>query len=419
MKCEKIGTYCEVISGYAFKSRDWQDEGVPVIKIANISNGCGIVVDESLQYVDDSFCNILDKKYHIGRGDILISLTGGHIDQSSCMVGRTCRSSTNRVYLLNQRAGKIIPFDTVDRDYLYYLFTTKAIKYDIASRAHGTAQANISPKDIKNIKYAFPSISIQCKIASILSKYDDLIENNNKRIKILEQMAENLYKEWFVRFRFPGHENTRFDNELPCGWEFKRLGEFGISLDSGSRPSEAVDNSLTTGVPSLGAAAIKGLAEFDYSSVQYITDEYYNKMKRGRFDGNAIFIYKIGASIGKITIFRNDFPFKTFAANGNVFIMKSNNFSYQNYLYFTLHQKEYFYLMQNLNRSTAQPSLAQSDITRIKVTIPSENIVKQFNAIIEPIFVEVFQLAKVNKNLAQQRNMLLPRLMSGKLKVKV
>lgn len=418
MEYEKLGTYCDVISGYAFKSADWQDEGVPVIKIGNISNGYDVILDESTQYVDESFCDNLDKKYRIENGDILISLTGSHINQPNSMVGRSCRSYTDRLYLLNQRAGKIIPFDTVDKDYLYYLFTTKAIKYDIANRAYGGAnQVNVSPKDIKNIKWGFPEISIQRKIADILCKYDALIHNNNKRIKVLEQMAESLYKEWFVRFRFPGHENVEFVDDLPREWEVKRLGEFGISLDTGSRPSGGVDDSLTEGVPSLGAEAVKGLAEFDYSSVKYIPHEYYGKMKRGKFDGNAIMVYKDGAYIGKTTIFRNGFPFKIFAANEHVFLMRANNFVYQDYLYFTLHQKEYFYLMQNLNRNAAQPGLAQPDIKRIKITVPPENVVMQFNAIIEPIFDEVFQLAKANRNIAQQRDRLLPRLMSGKLEV--
>ena len=418
MEYEKMGTYCDVISGYAFKSADWQDEGVPVIKIGNISNGYDVILDESTQYVDESFCSKLDKKYRIKNGDILISLTGSHINQPNSMVGRSCRNYTDRLYLLNQRAGKVIPFDTVDKDYLYYLFTTKAIKYDIANRAYGGAnQVNVSPKDIKNIKWAFPKISIQRRIADILSKYDALIENNKKRIKVLEQMAGNLYKEWFVRFRFPGYENVEFVDDLPREWEIKRLGEFGITLDTGSRPSGGVDDSLTEGVPSLGAEAVKGLAEFDYSSVKYIPHEYYNKMKRGKFDGNAILVYKDGAYIGKTTIFRNEFPFKIFAANEHVFLMKANNFVYQNYLYFTLHQKEYFYLMQNLNRNAAQPGLAQPDIKRIKITVPSENVIRQFNAIIEPMFDEVFQLAKANRNIAQQRDMLLPRLMSGKLEV--
>lgn len=102
------------------------------------------------------------------------------------------------------------------------MLSTKAVKYDIANRAYGGAnQVNVSPKDIKKIKWDFPTIDIQEKISKILSTYDELIENNNKRIKLLEQMAENLYKEWFVRFRFPNHENTEFENGIPKGWEIK------------------------------------------------------------------------------------------------------------------------------------------------------------------------------------------------------
>lgn len=418
MKYEKLGVYCDVISGYAFKSTDWQDEGIPVIKIGNISDGYDIIIDEETQCVDYSFSDKIAQKYQIEKGDILISLTGSHINQPNSMVGRSCRNYAERLYLLNQRAGKVIPFDSVDKDYLYYLLSTKAIKYAIANRAYGGAnQVNVSPKDIKNIKWIFPQKSIQTGIATILSKYDKLIHNNNKRIRILEKMAEALYKEWFVRFRFPGYENTQFKNDTPCGWEVKRLEDFGISLDSGSRPSGGIDDSLNEGIPSLGAEAVKGLAEFDYSSIKYIPYEYYSKMRHGKFDGNAILIYKDGAYIGKTTFFRNGFPFERFAANEHIFLMQANNHVYQNYLYFTLHQKEYFYLMQNLNRNSAQPGLAQPDIKRIKISVPLEEVVEQFNKVIEPIFDEVFQLAKSNKVLAQQRDMLLPRLMSGKLEV--
>ena len=121
---------------------------------------------------------------------------------------------------------------------MYYLLSTKAVKYDIANRAYGGAnQVNVSPKDIKKIKWDFPTIDIQEKISKILSTYDELIENNNKRIKLLEQMAENLYKEWFVRFRFPNHENTEFENGIPKGWEIKKLfdvlDEYQMAIKNG------------------------------------------------------------------------------------------------------------------------------------------------------------------------------------------
>ena len=305
--------------------------------------------------------------------------------------------------------------DNIDTKYLYYAVQLKLNQ--MRSNASGTATKFLTKPILDNINIEYRRIDEQRCISSILSAYDDLIENNNRRIKILEQMAENLYKEWFVRFRFPGHEQAEFENGIPKGWNISRLCELGISLDSGSRPKGGIDSSLKEGVPSLGAEAIQDIAQFDYSSVKYIPYDYYDKMKRGKFDGNAIFLYKDGAYIGKTTIFRNKFPFEQFAVNEHVFMIKANNSEYQNYLYLTLHQAEYFNQMQNLNRNAAQPGLSQGDIANIKIDVPSEPVVSLFNEIVDPIYDEIFELAKKNKNLTKQRDMLLPRLMSGKLEV--
>ena len=230
-------------------------------------------------------------------------------------------------------------------------------------------------------------------------------------------MAENLYKEWFVRFRFPEYETVEFEGKSPKCWNQLRLDQFGIQLESGARPKGGINSSIDDGVPSLGAESVKGLAEFDYSDVKLIPEEFYRKLKRGKNRGNHILIYKDGAYIGKVTLFKYGFPFERFAINEHVFFMNSIRAEYQNYLYFTLKQTSYFTLMQNLNRNAAQPGLSQLDINRIKIIEPDQVTVISFNDIIEPILKKVFQLAKKNHLLIKQRDMLLPRLMSGKLEV--
>ena len=402
---EKLELHCDVISGYAFSTSDWREEGIPVVKIGNISNGEDILCDEQTQYVDESFLAKLDEKYHISKGDLLISLTGSHINQPNSMVGRTCRSLTDRKYLLNQRAGKVLPFDNTNKNYLYYLLSTKAVKYDIANRAYGGAnQVNVSPKDIKKLKWEFPDLEIQKKIAGVLSTYDELIENNNQRIAILAQMAENLYKEWFIRRK---NEN----------WKLVKLSQFGYSLESGSRPKGGIDSFLQEGYPSLGAEAIGELGKFDFSTAKLIPEDFYKKMKRGLGKDKDILLYKDGAYIGKVTLFMDDFPYKDYAVNEHVFLMRSNNPIYQYYLYFTLALPQYFTQMQNLNRNAAQPGLTGKDIDIIKLYLPDEEIAKKFNTTIEPMLHKIFSLAKQNKNLKKQRDLLLPRLMSGKLEV--
>lgn len=413
---EKLGAHCTVISGYAFKSADLQyDEDVPVIKIGNISNGGNIIIDDDTQTVSTGFMSLANK-YHVKKGDILISLTGSHMNQPNSMVGRSCRSYDDEVYLLNQRAGKvIINAKNTDASYMYYLLCTQAMKGAIVNRAYGAAnQVNVSPTDIMNIKWDFPKKEEQKRIGSILENYDTLIQKNIKRIKLIEGLMEELYKEWFVRFRFPGFEKAVFDDEgKPTAWEVKRLHEFGITMESGSRPSGGIDDSLSEGIPSLGAESVKGLAEYDYGNERLIPLQYYNKMKRGKNSGNDILVYKDGAYIGKVTLFRDEFPYKEFAVNEHVFLITAVKSDYQNYLYFTLHQGAYFTLMQNLNRNAAQPGLSKPDMERIKITVPDEKTIKLFNDIIEPMMASVFTIAKQNKVLMDERDMLLPRLMSG------
>ena len=319
-------------------------------------------------------------------------------------------SCSNDVLILKAKKG-------IDPKFLYYVLSDNNFFNYNTVTSKGTKMPRGSKKAI--MKYLVPNLDLssQRRIASILSAYDNLIENNNKRIRLLEQMAENLYKEWFVRFRFPGYEKTEFENGLPKGWEERKIGDWGIMLDTGNRPKGGIDDSLSDGIPSLGAEAIKNLASFDYSSTRYIPREFYDKMKRGRNTGNDILLYKDGAYIGKVTLFRDGFPFSEYAINEHVFFISPMAKDYNTYLYFTLHQEAYFSLMQNLNRNAAQPGLSRPDIERVKIIVPSVSIINEYNLIVEPMLSNIFKLAKQNTLLAKQRDLLLPRLMSGKLEV--
>lgn len=174
---------------------------------------------------------------------------------------------------------------------------------------------------------------------------------------------------------------------------------------------------MKDGYPSLGAECIKELASFDYSSVRLVPKIFYDGLKRGKNTGNDILLYKDGAYIGKVTMFRDKFPYAHYAINEHVFFVSPKDKEYKNYLYFTLHQYEYFQLMQNLNRNAAQPGLSRGDVERIKMVIPSWDIITLYNNNVEPILKVIFKLAKQNTLLARQRDLLLPRLISGKLEV--
>ncbi|MCX4324886.1 MAG: restriction endonuclease subunit S [Lachnospiraceae bacterium] len=222
---EKLGKYIDILSGFAFKSKDFSNTGVPVIKIKNITPP--YVSLEDVTYVPNDIAT-QQKKFQVHYGDILIALTGSHINQMASVVGRIAKVNFFDKALLNQRVGKIYIVDdtSCNLDYVYYFLSQEKVKIELASKAGGAAnQANISPTDVKNLQIPFPSKAIQDRIADILLAYDNLIENNQKQIKLLEEAARRLYKEWFVDLRFPGYETTPVVDGVPEGWAKVEVGD--------------------------------------------------------------------------------------------------------------------------------------------------------------------------------------------------
>lgn len=412
MEKVKLGNILHIKHGFAFKGDYFTSEntGKIVLTPGNFSLKGGF--QKSDKYTkEENF----PSEYILKPGDLIVTMTD--LSKEIDTIGFSALiPNDEKIYLHNQRIGLVtIKDDNYDCEYIYWLMRTKHYQRSIANTSNGATVHHTSPNRIYKYQFDKISLPLQRRIASILSAYDNLIEANSRRIKILEQMAENLYKEWFVRFRFPNYQNTPIENGIPKGWKVERLKDFGITLTSGSRPKGGIDANLEEGVPSLGAESIKGLAEFDYSSVKLVPQEFYCQMKRGKNTGNDILLYKDGAYIGKTTLFRDGFPFKTYSINEHVFIISPIDQEYKNYLYFTLHQEAFFYLMQNLNRNAAQPGLSNNDINNIKVMIPNKELIAQYNLHVEPILKEIFKLAHQSANLTRQRDLLLPRLMSGQL----
>ncbi len=171
---EKLGDYIEVLSGYAFKTKDFISIGIPIIKIKNINPPS--VLLEDLTYVSEEIAE-KTKKYLLSYDDVLIAMTGSHINQWASVVGRVARVKYNDISLLNQRVGKITVKDKTkaDIDYIYYFLSQDKVKIELAAKAGGAAnQANISPTQIGELYFPCPPVDVQTKIASILREYDDL-----------------------------------------------------------------------------------------------------------------------------------------------------------------------------------------------------------------------------------------------------
>lgn len=384
---ERLSDYCHVISGYAFKSADLKVDGdVPVIKIGNISNGGNISINNETQYVESSFL-ALNPKYHIKNGDIIISLTGSHMNQPNSMVGRSCRSYTSAEYLLNQRAGKVIAKKNADVNYLYYLLQTQAIKYAIVNRAYGAAnQVNVSPSDVEHIKWDFPSYKVQQKIGTVLSTYDDLIEKNNRKIAILQEQAQEIYKEWFVRFRFPGHESAKFENGLPVGWEVARIKDCVKRLPFNRLYKEY---------------------ELDTEGLVVVIDQ--SEKEQLGFHNN---------EPSHIASYKQ--PICLFGDHSCKFKLMTEPFSLgENVVPFIGNGIDTYYLFYATHKiiETEEYKRHWGLFVSKKTLIPSKELQQKFASKAEHIKSQIDCLNKKNRLLAKQRDLLLPRLMSGKLEV--
>ena len=301
------------------------------------------------------------------------------------MVGRSCRNFSDTEFLLNQRAGKVIPNENADKNYLYYLLNTESFKYSICNRSYGAAnQANVSPSDIENIKWNFPPLPAQQKIASILSAYDNLIQNYKKQIEALQTAASELYKEWFVRFRFPSWQNAKFENGIPEGWKVERLTKL-IEIKYGKDHSKLDDGNI----PVYGSGGIM---------------RYCNK---ALYDKETVLIPRKG-SLNNI-MYANR-PLWTVDTMFYSIMLRKN---IAKYLYYVLSKID----MESFNAGAALPSMTTEILSHFKIIVPDNKLLESFDKKIALIFTQIDNLQQQITNLTQQRDLLLPRLMSGKLEV--
>lgn len=397
---DTIGNYIDVQNGYAFKSNDFKySGGIPVIKIKNVASGKLDLSD--VQYYNGS---IEDKQnFIINKGNILIAMTGSHVHQPSSMVGRVVRYDLEHTALLNQRVGKIYSLDKniLDEDFIYHFYRQLDITYELALNAGGSAnQANISPTLIKSLPFLKPTLPEQKAIAGVLSSLDEKIDLLHRQNKTLEVMAEMLFRQWFVK-------------EARDDWEECKLGDILDDIQSGGRPKGGIDSELKEGIPSIGAENINGLGFYDFSKTKHVNTEFFNKSKKGIVKNYDVLIYKDGAYIGRKSMFANGFPYKKCMINEHVFILRTNSKANQLFLYFLLDQEE----LQSLNANSAQPGLNQASIKSLDIVLPPKNRIDEFEKVSKIWIDKIYTNSNQIRMLEKLRDTLLPKLMSGEVRV--
>lgn len=302
-------------------------------------------------------------------------------------------------------------FKNNNAKYVYYFLQTMHLE----TFNSGAGVPTLNQNHLHGIKVQVPDFTTQKRIADILSSYDSLIENNNRRIELLEKMAQEIYKEWFVRFRFPKYQNAKFINGLPKGWEIKKIGEI-IEIKGGKRlPAGCLLSGTKTTHPYI---RIRDITSSKYicltQEFEYIDDLTYEEIKKYTTNTGDILISIVG-TIGSICCVGETLN----GANLTENCVKLINEKYvsKSYIYHYLNSESGKGAINSGIVGATQPKLPIYNISRIKIIIPEKNICDLFTGKVKDVDLQIMNLQQQNQNLKKQRDLLLPRLMSGKLEV--
>ena len=303
------------------------------------------------------------------------------------------------------------------------LLGTRFIRYSIEWKlqellnfAGGSTFPNLTKDTIRDFSIPYPES--RHKIAAILGNYDDLIENNTRRTKILEEMAGTIYREWFVEFRFPGHENVKMvDSELgliPQGWEIKFLGDVSSVITKGTTPTTLGKQFVNDGINFIKVESIDGQGGILENKLAKIDDETHGLLKRSQLRANDV-LFSIAGAIGRVAIV----PDRFLPANTNqaLAIVRPSELSLVPFLYQTLSASTF--LNYSLERvvQTAQANVSLSVLSSAPIIIPAKSVLTDFNRNLAPIIGLIDRLRAKNCNLRTTRDLLLPKLISGELDV--
>lgn len=345
------------------------------------------------------------KKFLLEKGDLLFarqSLVASGAGKCS-IVNNLIEETTFESHLIRVRLDKSM----ANPLYYYYLFQ---LPYNpVKTIVNQCAQAGIRGTELVRIKVPLPDIEYQNTIANTLFQYDNLIENNNKRIRLLEQMAENLYKEWFVRFRFPGYEDTEFEDGIPRGWVREKIG-LHYNTCSGGTPSRTHEEYYTEGtIPWVKTGEIKdGII---IHTDECITEAGIKGSSAKLLPQGAVVMAMYGVNIGMLAYLDSEMTCNQACCVFN----DKNEINSRHYLFHYLYSIRDYLLL--IGFGAAQQNLSQDLIKKVKIVIPPAELIKEFDKQKEPLYQTIRALMMQNDKLIKQRDALLPRLMSGKLEV--
>ncbi|MEN9303966.1 MAG: hypothetical protein RL264_2395 [Bacteroidota bacterium] len=310
-------------------------------------------------------------------------------------------------------------------DFIYYLSRCPDVRDHAEINLDGTSGRQRVPRQaFDDLILNLPPLPEQKAIASILSSLDDKIDLLHRQNATLEKMAETLFRQWFVEFSENKGEKTYNSElgEIPISIRIDQIKNLSHILESGKRPKGGV-GSLTTGVPSIGAESIKGLGNFDYTKTKFVSEQFAGSMSKGFVNGYELLIYKDGGTPGhfipRYSIFGAGFPFDKMVINEHVFKLDFGSKAYNFFMYYFFQTEITESILVANGAKAAIPGINQEDIRNLWVITPDNSLIESFGEITLSYLEKVLSNCKQIRTLTSLRDTLLPKLMSGEVRVKL
>lgn len=377
------------------------DTGLKCIRIQDISQG--------KNYDEWGFTETNEKdrkKFLLKKNDLLIARTGATVGVSQFIKEDTEAVYNNGTILLRLEKS-------LNPRFVYYIFQTKGFLQYIDNISCVATQPNLRIEGL--LRFTIPDYSIekQNTIVKTLSTFDDLIENNNKRIKLLEQMAENLYKEWFIRFRFPGYEDVEFAEGIPSNWNYVKLGDI-VSFERGISYSSA-EIDCDDGINLINLKNIQPYGGFRREGTKKYNGRYKESqiVKAGDLILGVTDMTQDRRTVGSVALIPSIEGVSVISADlVKIISAVPNPFIYCMCIY-GFYSKYFSHFANGANVLHLKPNT----LLNKKVLLPTKNLIKEFIKIIQPMIDIIDKINLQNDILIKQRDTLLPRLMSGKIEV--
>lgn len=398
-----IGEMAEIIDGDRGKNyphqHEFLDEGYCLFLNTGNVTKAGFSFDSN-QFISKEKCDLL-RKGKLQRHDIVYTTRG--------TVGNAAYYSDSIPYehvRINSGMVIIRPKEAiVCTEFLYQILKSDYYRPFFRKHCTGSAQPQLPIKNFSTIELDLPDLPVQCRIAGILSTYDDLIENNQKQIKLLEEAAQRLYKEWFVDLRFPGHETTPIVDGIPEGWERMVLSEVTSVLKRGISPKYSDNGKYSVINQKCIRSSIMDISESRRQEKEYVPT-------LNLQDSDTVICSTGTGTLGRVGRVYGDYPNTTFDSHVTLVRAKEN----PNYIYHVVKSQQE-YLMGMGRGSTNQQELYRDVIERLVVLCPSQDILLRADRVLNAIHCKIKAVYLQNNLLVESRDRLLPKLMSGEIEV--